>query len=797
MSVKFGIRLAAAAAIVAGVSSCDSPERREAKYLDRGEKLYQNGEFAKARLEFKNALTIKPTDAVALYRLGLVDEAQMDLVNAFGNYTHAKEQDPHYVPALLKIAEYFMKANHLDEAQQNLDAALAQKPDEAEAHALAAAIALRRGDRATTEKETREALQRDPKNVTAPLVLAELYQGSGETDQADAALVKGLEKNPANAALLAERLAIFQKANDTGKQEEILRALTAARPEDVDYRFKLATIYQSWGRIGDGEAVWRAGVAAAPSDWNMKRQLVLYLSEYKGLAPAEAEINGYLQNSPHSDFLYFWLADLYLRHKADDRAIALLEKVVEKDRLAPEGLNARNSLARIRFSLGDRSLADKLLDVVLNKDPSNREALLLRARLLFDQEDYPGAVGNLRQLLRAYPTDPTALQVLAEALLRQGHPGLAMDTLSQLIDIAPNDPGIQVRLAQIKHLTGDNLRAKELLARVTTANPDYAIAWEASARVAIETKDWKGADKAITRLAALPDQKNTADFLRAQTLEGSGKGDDALKSLEAVITAAPDSPLAGHAYPELAETAARLNRLDDATAFILAQKSPSPLAHLTLARIYMRQKNAEAAAVEYDKLLEAKAPAPAIYIERAQLYMAIKAPDKAVEVLKKGVEQLPGDIDLAVNLAQIEASIGRWADGIATLQALLARNPAADVAANNLASMIADYNYDDPDALETARRAADRFQQAEDPRLLDTVAWVYYRLDRLSEANVYMDRIARKGGATLPEMHYHFGAILLKAGKKQQAKAELEAALRTRGGSYPGEDDARKMLAGL
>ena len=42
---------------------CGDASEREAKYLKRGEVLYEKGEFDKARLEFKNAAQIKPTDA--------------------------------------------------------------------------------------------------------------------------------------------------------------------------------------------------------------------------------------------------------------------------------------------------------------------------------------------------------------------------------------------------------------------------------------------------------------------------------------------------------------------------------------------------------------------------------------------------------------------------------------------------------------------------------------------------------------------------------------------------------------
>jgi hypothetical protein len=46
------------------------------------------------------------------------------------------------------------------------------------------------------------------------------------------------------------------------------------------------------------------------------------------------------------------------------------------------------------------------------------------------------------------------------------------------------------------------------------------------------------------------------------------------------------------------------------------------------------------------------------------------------------------------------------------------------------------------------------------------------------------------------QMHYHYGAVLIKNGKALEAKAELQKAV-AGNAAYPGLDDAKKLLAGL
>lgn len=84
----------------------DTPLEKAAKYIKRGDILFERGEFKKARLEYKNAAKITPTDVEVEYRWGLVDEAQGDVRGALSAFMQAEQQDPHFHKAKLKVAHY-------------------------------------------------------------------------------------------------------------------------------------------------------------------------------------------------------------------------------------------------------------------------------------------------------------------------------------------------------------------------------------------------------------------------------------------------------------------------------------------------------------------------------------------------------------------------------------------------------------------------------------------------------------------------------------------------------------------
>jgi len=143
--------------------------------------------------------------------------------------------------------------------------------------------------------------------------------------------------------------------------------------------------------------------------------------------------------------------------------------------------------------------------------------------------------------------------------------------------------------------------------------------------------------------------------------------------------------------------------------------------------------------------------------------------------------------------AETLSELGGYKESVSVYDELLARNPELDAAANNLAAIIADYEYTDPVALEKARQTAERFIGSSNPLFLDTLAWVYYRQGNLAQAQMVMGKAKATGSDVPPQVHYHYGAILFKAGKTGEARDELQKAV-ANGPDYLGRDEAEKLL---
>ncbi len=789
--------LAATALLAVSLTACDSPEEKYAKYIDRGNTLFEKGDYDTARVEYKNAVRLKPADADVRYRLGLVDEAQGNLQEAFKNFVMAEQQDAHHHDALLKLAQYLIAGNQSDEAFKRINILLGDAPNDANALALKASLHLRGKELDLAEQTVRKALENDPANVIGYSVLTGIYVTRGAMDKAGDTVEEGVKRNPKNVGLLLLKAMIYERTSNIDKISEAYKVIFSLKPEDVRYRDDLAKVYVQAEKIDEAEKILRDGVVGAPDNWDMKKKLVAFLNEKRGVDAAEKAIREYMQAYPDNKDLVFWLADLYIANKAMDRAIALLQEVVKKsedDVKEKHSLTARTSLARIHFAQGDRSLAEKLTQAVLEQDPNNSEALLVRARMLYTEGDYQNAVVALRTIVRDKPDAADALQFLGESLLAQGYMDLAVDTFSQLVQAAPTNLPAKVRLAQLLSANGDSARALALLDLVTKVDPSYSVGWESMARVALDSKNWSLAENAIKTLEDLKDQTALAQFLRGQLAVAKGLPDEAFSFYKQVVATDVKMPLAGHALRALAALYRSQNKREEAVAYFssLDQTAPNVLSLLGQAQLALGRK-AEAAQA-FDRAIETRTSESEAYIGRAQLLLQDKKAEEALSLFARAETAIPTDMRLTMMRADIFAAQGLYKDSLAMYEKILAHNPNADAAANNAAQLIADYVSDDPAALEKARILSERFIRSSSPYYLDTLAWVYFRQGKVDQAQTIYERILA-AGQKLPEaIYYHHGLLLMKTGRMPEARQAFEKAVRSPV-PFAGLEDAKKWLS--
>jgi len=120
-------------------------------------------------------------------------------------------------------------------------------------------------------------------------------------------------------------------------------------------------------------------------------------------------------------------------------------------------------------------------------------------------------------------------------------------------------------------------------------------------------------------------------------------------------------------------------------------------------------------------------------------------------------------------------------------------DPTAPVAANNLAWLRAQADDNLDVALQLAQAANAKLPR--DPTILDTLGWVEYKKDLLSDSILHLSKAVGEA-PTSAQIQFHLGMAYAKNGDDQEASNALKRALSLK---LEGSDaaEARKMLAEL
>jgi Flp pilus assembly protein TadD len=181
------------------------------------------------------------------------------------------------------------------------------------------------------------------------------------------------------------------------------------------------------------------------------------------------------------------------------------------------------------------------------------------------------------------------------------------------------------------------------------------------------------------------------------------------------------------------------------------------------------------------------------YYSLAGLYLKEGKAEKALEQFNTLLAVDPKQVGPHMLIGVIYDSLGKFDLSEKHYRAALEIDPQFAPAANNLAYILAEGDRDLNDALKFAQIA--KAKLPEDPSVMDTLGWVYYR------RGIYDLSIAEFRGSLAkapdnPTVAYHLGLAYAKKGETDNARAELRRAIALNP-EFPEAAAAEKMLAEL
>ena len=197
----------------------------------------------------------------------------------------------------------------------------------------------------------------------------------------------------------------------------------------------------------------------------------------------------------------------------------------------------------------------------------------------------------------------------------------------------------------------------------------------------------------------------------------------------------------------------------------------------------------EPALASYDAAIGQSPQDGNAYAAKASLLTRRNRIDDACAAIDAGLAAGAPREPLLLAKALIEGGAGRIDAAVADYRSILSANPNNVIAANNLAGLLADRKPLDKAALADAQRTLMKFRALGDPTVLDTIAWADYRLGDLVRARALLDE-AQAGSSTVPDLRFHYAAVLIGNGDTQSGQAILKTVLNQR---FSGQAEAAAL----
>jgi tetratricopeptide (TPR) repeat protein len=782
--------LLATAVFLAG---CTNPEKAKAEHVAKGEAYLKDSKFQEASLEFRNALQIDGNLTAAHWGLARAFEGLErfpEMIDELRN-TIRLDTSKEYLDARVKLGNYYLAGNRgrsdiITEAETLAKQILDKDPGHIEGHILMGGVYFAQKDNEKAFAELNKAIELDPNRVESYLSLARFYIVTREYQKAEELYKRAISVNANSPVAHTEYGKFLTQQNRPAEAEaELLKAVEVG-PTDRNSRFVLASYYL------------------------VNRQLDKAEASYKALAGLDPD-------KPESQSV---LADFYSAVNRTDDAVRIYQEILAK---SPDYRQGRYRLGEILLARGDLQGANAQVDEALKLEKNDRQALLLRARLLARRgksEDLRSAVEDLNNVLKQEPNSRTGLYFMAQINFTLGQLDKARVFAA---DLERNYPEyLPARLMQLQlTLAGAEYKAattmaSDLLSRLDKTAPDR----ENSPQLLAELREKAHLSRGTAQLQLKNVAAARRDFEIASQI---APNDPVVHNSMALLALAENKPADAIASFEnalkvdatnydalngLLNLYARNSELDKAHAkldqAIASYPNLAPL-HFLKAQAYRLQQNVASEQAELNKTIEIDSSYLPAYSSLAAIYINAKQEDLAIAEYQKIIARRPDNSTAYTLIGILEDQRKNYDKAEENYRKAIEKDPNAVIAANNLAWL---YAVTGRGNLDEALRLAQGVVQ-KNPNVagfIDTLGWVFYKknlhaaaIEQLRKAVTINETQARAANVTPSATYqYHLGMALKANGEKEESRKALEAAIRlSEKAAFADVDEARKALASL
>ncbi len=506
------------------------------------------------------------------------------------------------------------------------------------------------------------------------------------------------------------------------------------------------------------------------------------------------------------------------------------------------------------FKFGNMKIAEEAINKVIELAPTP-QAYLEAAELQWRMGGVDKAREILKQGMEAFPGNSLMTLRLSDAYLAKRRPEAAATTLEIYLQQQPDDTAVRLQLARVymemhkdaqaldvlKPIAPDQqstmvhvLRAKanarlgrtkkavDLLKAALAKAPDDITLWAELAYLYELKKDYAAAEKTYTHMLELGEHAAEV-WLRLVNLNLKLNNPDRALALT----------LSGPEDVQFRLEAARmfiLDRFHDQARQVLTPmqdlNNPPDMFNFLMALLALQGDDDPATALTYlDKIPDGSELANRVLSYKAHLLFTLGRLDESMDVVEQGMQRFPDikdfyeiqswiledqarygeaetaltkalekwpeDTDFLYRLALVQEKRGQRAKSMEIMERIIILDPEHADALNYVGYVLADEKHDLDRALVLVKAALK--QKPDSGYILDSLAWVYYRMGRLDQAWETIHRAVTLQPDADPAIWEHYGDIAVALKRKADARKAYTRALNMKGGESLAPEDASRI----
>ncbi|MCQ8181591.1 PEP-CTERM system TPR-repeat protein PrsT [Methylomonas sp. SURF-1] len=766
-----------------------------AAVVGRANALLKRGDLKGAELAADRAMQIQPDDHGAWFAKGSIKHASMELEEALKFYDKAIGLNPDHVDTRLARAGLLMDLKQDDKAKQDLEYVRKAYPFEPKAAYLHSVLLERNGEKEAAAKELVIAADTissiKPEYLSAhssTLMLSGLVNFSLQRYDLAAEYLRLYTKQfPEQSGPYKLLATILLKKNEPEQAIDLLRPIQMRNPQDQRLAYLLGNAFMQAGKHDMANIMFGKAAALSGGDDTIQTEIGLNRLAMGQEQAATQDLETAYKKNPDSLQAGIPLVALKMSQGDSESALQIAQALHKK---ASKNLTLLNLLGAAQVSNGQYKQARQSFEKAIESDPNFLAAQINLSKLDVGERKFDQARQRLQALHQKEPANLDILVELAKVEQSAGRLDAANDLLERAKKLDSKSLLVLLASVDLNLQMGRTTEASAAAQAAEAVDKNNLQVVDALARSYLANNNREKALGVFVRMADLA-RFNVKQLYKAARYQiDAGDYYEAIKTLKKAVLVDE-----GHIPSQIALVEMELNHgkpvFAASRAESLLKRYPKrAFPHQLLGDIALHDQNFSLANSHYQAAFELEPDTTSLMQLFDSLHKTNQS-DKAFALLEQWVKKHPKDYAPMAAFANELLQIGNFKEAEKYYDLLLKQFPNEPQFLNNLAYVY--LNLGNNKALSLAEQA---HKLAPDQAATnDTLGWILVNSGQIEQGLHYL-RNAHSLQSQDPEIRYHIAVALTKLQRNDEARQELEQALKTNR-AFNGMEQAKALLEKL